>query len=82
MSIRAFQSSRALGWIAGVLGVLAFVGFVLRLVGRVQGGRGLETYMTVRGYETNAIQVLVTMGFLAFVFAAYRVVTGIRRRRL
>jgi hypothetical protein len=81
MGVRAFQKSRTLRWAAGVLSVLGMASFIVWLVQRVQAGRGLEPYRTGAGLETNAVQVLATIAFLAFLFIGYRVVRAIRGRR-
>ena len=66
---------------AGVLGMLGMAGFVLTLVTRVRAGCGLEPYISMMGYETNAVQVLATMTFLAICFGVATVVVTIRKRR-
>ena len=81
MGVRAFRASRTITWTAGVIVALAMVGFILRLVDRVRTGRGLEPYITARGYETNAVQVLTTIGLLTLVFVVYAAVTVVRKRR-
>jgi hypothetical protein len=81
MGVRAFQKSRAIAWAAGILGVLGIAGLILALLQRVWTDRGLQSYRTGWGFETNAVQVLSTVAFLALVFGAYGVVSAIRRRR-
>jgi hypothetical protein len=81
MGVRAFQESRTLRGIAATLGILAAAGALLGLLVRVRAGHGLEPYLTVRGYETSAIQVLATAIGVVVAFALYRLVSAVRRRR-
>jgi len=62
MSVRAFNSSRTIRAIAGLLIAGAVVAFVLRLCVRALHGRGLEPYFSLWGLETTPVQALIGVG--------------------
>ena len=81
MGLRTLHKHRAVVWTGGTLVILAMTAFLIRLVGLVRTGHGLDPYTTGRGVETNPIQALTTVGFLAVVSLVAGVVTILRRRR-
>jgi hypothetical protein len=81
MRLRTLHRSRAIAWIGGTLLILGTTAFLIRLVGLVRTGHGLDPYTTGRGVETNPVQALATVGFLALVALVVGVLTVMKRRR-
>ena len=81
MGLRTFHKHRAVVWVGGALLILAMTGFLIRMVGLIRTGHGLDTYTTGRGVETNPIQALTTVGLLVLIALVAGVVTVLRRRR-
>ena len=81
MGLRTLHKRRAVVWTGGTLLTLATIAFLIRLVGLVHSGQGLDPYTTGRGVETNPIQALTTIGFLALICLVAGVVIVLRRRR-
>jgi hypothetical protein len=81
MGLRTLHKHRAVVWTAGTLVILAMAAFLIRLFGLVRSGHGLDPYTTGRGVETNPIQALTTVVFLAVISLVVGVVIVLRRRR-
>jgi hypothetical protein len=81
MSVRAFNSSRAIRAIAAVLMTGAVVAFVLRLCVRALHGRGLEPYFSSWGLETTPVQALIGVGVSTLILGIAELARWLRGSR-
>jgi hypothetical protein len=88
MSVRTFNRSRRIRSIAGILCVLGFAAFLVRMVAKVQAGYGLEQYTSRAGYPAYPLGVVILaaivlpVGGVAFLLNWWRRSAGrsVRRR--
>ena len=66
MGVRHFQR-RAVRNFAGALVLAGFLAYVLRMVERIQTGRGIDLFMTKFGLEVNAVSALICFGVVLIV---------------
>jgi len=59
MSVRAFNRSRSIRSVAGILCVLGVAAFLVRMVAKVQAGHGLESYTSRAGYPAYPLGIVI-----------------------
>jgi hypothetical protein len=59
--LRRFHKSRVANWIGGLGALGGFLALVLVLWQRVHGGRGLDHYIAMSGYEWSPLIALITV---------------------